>query len=79
MGSATRLRRGYVVPGIEGKAARVAASERGQRGRFNGAVGELRHGRCSREVAVERCGKQPRYNAWNSGALSSVGGIVFDA
>ena len=27
------------ISDIEGKAARVAASERGQRGRFNGAVG----------------------------------------
>jgi hypothetical protein len=29
MGSATRLRRGYVVPGIEGKVARVATRESG--------------------------------------------------
>ena len=29
MGSATRLRRGYVVPGIEGKVARVATSRLG--------------------------------------------------
>ena len=38
-GSATRLRRGYVVAGIEGKAAREAASECGQRASFNGAEG----------------------------------------
>jgi len=29
----------------------------------NGASGDERHGRKSREVAVERCGKQPRYKA----------------
>jgi hypothetical protein len=34
-GSATRLRRGYVVPGIEGKATRVGASERGRQTSFN--------------------------------------------
>ena len=39
---------------------------------FQWSSGVLRHGRYSREVAVERCGKQPRYNAWNSGPLSSV-------
>ncbi len=66
------------ISDIEGKAARVAASERGQRGSFNGAVGncDMAGGLGSRPgrsvLAVERCGKQPRYNAWNSGPLSSV-------
>ena len=33
---------------------------------------EPRHGRFSREVAVERCGKQPRYNAPYADAQDSV-------
>ena len=46
-GLATRLRRGYGAPGIEGKAARVAASECGQRASFNyeveGQTSDIRH------------------------------------
>jgi hypothetical protein len=35
---------------------------------------EPRHGRCSREVAVGRCGKQPRYNAPEPDALDEISG-----
>jgi hypothetical protein len=48
---------------IEGKVAREATSECGQRASFNGATGMSDMAGKAARVAVERSGRLPRYNA----------------
>jgi hypothetical protein len=48
---------------IEGKVAREAMSECGQRASFNGATGMSEMAGKAAQVAVERSGRLPRYKA----------------
>jgi hypothetical protein len=48
---------------VEGKVARAAMSECGQRANFNGATGMSDMAGKAAQVAIERSGRLPRYNA----------------